>query len=83
MTLALGVLGSLGGIIALLTLIFVIGRGIFKQISATEDNSETLSRLINEVSSLKDQFSRFETRIAILEDRMKRDSRDRRSGTGN
>lgn len=82
MTLTLGILGSLGGVIALLTLIFVIGRGIFKQISSTEENTQTLNKVLSELEAMKAQVSRNETRLAVIEDRQKREPRGRAGSSG-
>lgn len=56
----------------LLTVIVVIGRGIFRQISATEENTTAVRELSDQVSHLRDMYNNHETRLSILEDRIKR-----------
>ena len=68
----LAVVGGIGGFIILLTAIISVGRAIFKQVSATEDNTEAVRQLTEQVGSLKNMYQDHETRIAILEDRVKR-----------
>ena len=66
------VTGGLGGFVVVLTAIIVIGRGIFRQISATEENTTAVRELASAVSSLRELYNGHETRIAVLEDRIKR-----------
>ena len=65
-------LGGGGGMIVVLTAIIVIGRGIFRQISATEENTSAVRDLATQVSHLREVYNNHETRIAVLEDRAKR-----------
>lgn len=69
---ALIAIGGFGGLVVLLSAIIVIGRGIFKQVSATEDNTTAVDNLTKGVGEIKAMLSNHETRIAILEDRAKR-----------
>jgi hypothetical protein len=64
--------GGLGGVLVLLTAIVVIGRGIFRQVSAVEENTDAVKNLTQEVTNLKTLYNNHETRISILEDRVKR-----------
>ena len=52
--------------------LIAIGRGIFKQISATEENTVAVKDLTAHVARLENLYQGHETRIAILEDRVKR-----------
>lgn len=65
-------IGGLGGLIVLLSAIIVIGRGIFKQINATEENTTSVRDLTKGISEIKAMLSNHETRISVLEDRAKR-----------
>lgn len=68
----LAALGGVGGILAVLAAIIVIGRGIFKQVSVTEDLAEAVKGLTTAVSEVQRSINGHETRIAVLEDRLKR-----------
>jgi hypothetical protein len=65
-------IGGFGGLVVLLSAIIVIGRGIFRQVSATEENTTAVLDLTRGVSEIKAMMQNHETRIAILEDRVKR-----------
>lgn len=65
-------LGGSSGVIVLLTAFIVIGRGIFKQVSATEENTVAVRELASSVGELKNMFNNHEVRIAVLEDRATR-----------
>ena len=65
------VFGGVGGILAVVSAVVFIGRGIFKQVSATEDNTEALNKLTNKVEALTGTVNGHETRLAVLEDRGK------------
>lgn len=69
---ALVILGSCGGVIAAISAVVVIGRGIFRQVSATEDNTDALNKLSSEVKGLSQTSSGHETRLSVLEDRVMR-----------
>ena len=64
--------GGVGGIVAFLTVIVIIGRGIFHQVNATEENTAAVNNLSTEVRKLTDLYNGHETRITVLEDRGKR-----------
>lgn len=65
-------IGGFGGLVVLLSAIVVIGRGIFKQVSATEENTTAVNNLTTVVGEMKGMLSNHETRISVLEDRTKR-----------
>lgn len=68
----LPVFGGVGGILAALGAVLVVGRGIFRQVTATEDNTQALKDLTAEVHGLKGTVGGHETRLAVLEDRDRR-----------
>jgi hypothetical protein len=63
-------LGGIGGLILLLTAIIVIGRGIFRQVSVTEDNTEALTEVRDEIRKLRSDYYDHGERLAVLEDRV-------------
>jgi hypothetical protein len=65
-------IGGFGGLVILLSAIVVIGRGIFRQISATEENTSAVKDLTKQMAEIKGMISNHETRIAVLEDRVRR-----------
>lgn len=65
-------LGGIGGILLVLTTIVVIGRAIFRQVNATEENTAALGKLTTRVDAAFQVQSDHETRITVLEDRIKR-----------
>jgi hypothetical protein len=65
-------IGGLGGVVVLLGAIVAIGRGIFKQIRATEENTQAVRELTGHVARLEALYNGHETRITVLEDRIKR-----------
>lgn len=69
---ALIAIGGFGGLVVLLSAIIVIGRGIFKQVNATEENTTAVNNLTTVVGEMKGMLSNHETRISVLEDRAKR-----------
>lgn len=66
------VLGGTGGVLAALTAIAILGRGVFRQVTATEDNTEALKVLTGKVEALSQTTNGHETRLAVLEDRVTR-----------
>lgn len=66
------VLGGGGGIVAVIGAVIVIGRGIFRQVNATEDNTDAVKELTAKVERLMHGFNGHESRLAVLEDRLKR-----------
>lgn len=70
-------IGGVGGLVVLLTAIVVVGRGVFKQVSATEDNTKAVEDLTRKVDKLSGLYNGHETRIVVLEDRGDRDDRRR------
>jgi hypothetical protein len=65
-------IGGIGGLVVLLTSIVVIGRAIFRQVTATEENTRAVRELAASVGKLDQMFNNHETRITVLEDRIKR-----------
>ena len=65
-------IGGIGWLVVLLSAIVVIGRGIFRQITATEENTSAMMKLTEKVGHIESLYQNHETRIAILEDRVKR-----------
>lgn len=65
-------IGGLGGVIVLLGAIIAVGRGVFRQISATEENTDAVKKLTADIGQLQSMFHNHETRIAVLEDRIGR-----------
>ncbi len=61
------ILGGTGGALAALAAVITIGRGIFRQVSATEDNTAALNALSAKVDALAGTSSGHETRISVLE----------------
>lgn len=62
-------LGGAGGMLILLTAVITVGRGVFRQVSATEDNTQAIRDLTTAVAELRAQYNRHETRLTVLEDR--------------
>lgn len=75
MATALATLGGVGGILIVITAIVGIGRGVFRQVNATEDLTQAVSELAKTVTELKNILGGHETRISVLEDRVRRNSR--------
>ena len=65
-------IGGLGGIVILLGAVITIGRGIFRQVNAIEENTTAVKDLTKGMSEIKAMLSNHETRLSILEDRVKR-----------
>lgn len=65
-------LGGFGGISILLSTVVIIGRGIFKQVTATEENTTALKGLSDKIGHIEAVYQNHETRITVLEDRVKR-----------
>jgi hypothetical protein len=65
-------LGGVGGIVLLVTTVVVIGRAIFRQVSATEENTDSVKKLTEAVGDIQRMYQNHETRLAVLEDRLKR-----------
>jgi hypothetical protein len=64
---ALAVLGSLGGIAAIIAAVWVIVRAIFRQVHATEDATAAINRLGVKVDRLEGTLSDLRERVARLE----------------
>lgn len=65
-------IGGFGGLVVLITAIVVIGRGIFRQVSVTEDNTDALKELSQQMEKLTGDYQSHEIRISVLEDRTQR-----------
>jgi hypothetical protein len=68
----LAIMGGVGGILLLLTTVVVIGRAIFRQVTATEENTDSVKGLTTTMNEIKGMLQNHETRISVLEDRVKR-----------
>ena len=68
------ILGSVGAIVTVLTVAFVIARAIFKLVNSTEDNTEALNKLTDKFDKYAIRVSDLETKVKILEDRWDRRS---------
>ena len=64
--------GGVGGFLTLLSVVVVIGRGIFRQVNAVEELTTAVRNLTAQMQSLRDLHNNHETRISVLEDRIKR-----------
>ena len=67
------VLGSCGSALIFVLAILAIGRSIFRQITATEDNTKAVEKLTETIGHFDQRVSNLEIRIAVLEDRKGRD----------
>jgi hypothetical protein len=65
-------IGGISGLVTLLAAIIVVGRSIFRAVSSLEDNTSATRDLTEQVERLKNSYQSHETRISILEDRIKR-----------
>lgn len=71
MTSILAILGALGGLVVFGTAIITIVRGIFRQVNATEKNTEALNSLSTVVSNIDTRIDDHAQRISRLEGRIK------------
>ena len=72
MNTAVVVLGSLGGIIALISAVFLVIKWIMKLVNATNDNTKALTDVNNSLESFGNTVQQHTVDIAILKDRIKR-----------
>jgi hypothetical protein len=56
----LAVMSALGGLVVFLTAITVVARGIFRQTSATEENTKAVKRLTEAFTNHESRISRVE-----------------------
>jgi hypothetical protein len=70
LAIALAILGSLGGIVAFPTAIFVIARAGFKQANATRENTEALKEMTGAISKLDRRVDDHDIQIAVIKDRL-------------
>lgn len=69
-------LGALGGLVVFAGALVAVARGIFKQINATEANTEALLEFSKKLDSINGMVGNHESRISRLEGAM--DEQDRR-----
>jgi hypothetical protein len=62
----------IAGIFTLLGTVVIVGRGIFRQVNAVQENTDAVKALTAKVEGLFKQFADHETRISVLEDRIHR-----------
>lgn len=60
------VLSSVGGVIALVGMVVVLGRGIFRQVDSTERNTLAITELTEVVGKMRDQMNTDHARTEIL-----------------
>lgn len=63
------ILGSLSGIIVFLSAVVVVMRGIFKIVNATDENTQAVKDLGEDLRKMSDRINGHEIRIAVLEAR--------------
>lgn len=63
------VLGSCGSALVFVLALAGIGRSIFRQVAATEANTEAVEALTKKMDNMGERVSNSEIRIAVLEDR--------------
>jgi hypothetical protein len=66
---ALSVVAALGGLVVFVGAIWAVVRGIFRQIGATEDNTDAINRLNDNIARLEKTTKDQGERIARLEGR--------------
>jgi hypothetical protein len=66
------ILTSAGGLVTVTGAITFIGRGIFRQVAATDRNTDAMRDLSKQVQQLRTMMNGHETRLTVLEDRIKR-----------
>lgn len=64
------ILGSSGGVIAVITAILVVGRGIFRQVTATEENTEAVKELSAKMEAIVARVNQHEVDIAVLKEKV-------------
>lgn len=66
------ILSSIGGLISLAGAVVFISRAIFNQVNSTDKNTAAIKELSGKIEVVIYRVNGYETRIAILEDRIKR-----------
>lgn len=66
---ALSIVAALGGLVVFIGAIWAVVRGIFRQVGATEDNTDALERLSGNIVDLQKTVTDQGERIARLEGR--------------
>ncbi len=69
MPLFLEICASFGGLVALITAVWVITRAIFRQVHTTEENTVQLGQLQGEITKLRTTINTHGERIARIEGR--------------
>lgn len=64
------ILGGSGGLLGLLAVAIGVGRGIFKQVAATEANTEATVALSKGMEGIVTRLNQHEIDIAVLKDRV-------------
>lgn len=72
MTSAFVVLGGTSGVLGIIATVIMIGRGIFKQVNATEELTRQVKALTESVNELQRTLAKHDVRISVLEDRVSR-----------
>lgn len=67
------ILASLGSFVAVIAAIFIIGRGIFRQVDSTDRNTKAITDLTNTIEGIVSRLVVVEQKVAILMDRARRD----------
>lgn len=65
----LAIMGALGGLVVFVGGIWAMLRGIFKQVGATEANTEAVQALTKRMDHMADQVASHGTRLTRLEGR--------------
>ena len=72
MNIALLILGSLGGIIALISAVLYFIKWIIKLVNATTDNTKALTDVNKSLVTIGETVTQHTVDIAVLKDRIKR-----------
>jgi hypothetical protein len=66
----LAILGSLGGVAAFITAIYVIIKAAFGQVNATKENTKALNRVSDTIDKLDKRVDQHDIDIAVIKDRL-------------
>jgi hypothetical protein len=64
------ILGGSGGVLGLLGVAVIVGRGIFKQVAATEENTVAVRELSKGMEAVVTRLNKHEVDLAVLKDRV-------------
>jgi hypothetical protein len=67
---ALAVTSALGGAAAFITMVALVLRAIFKQVSATEGNTKATDRLTDAVGEMSEKVGALDTKVTVLDTRV-------------